>query len=89
MQTHTHTCTVQAHMKKKKEKKLGGSSLQIRTLFPPTVEGSTAFKGILKSSTPDNLLEAQSGLAHLERDPLHGSSPLLAASAPTLLVLGC
>lgn len=76
--THSHTCTIQTHPKKEKEENVGGSSLQTRVPHPPTVDSGMVFKGILESSTPDSLLEAQSGLAHT--DPLHRSSPLLATS---------
>lgn len=37
--------------------------------------------GIFNSSTPDDLPETPSGPAHIDGGSLHGSSPLLAASA--------
>lgn len=79
--TRSHTCTIQTHPKKGKEEKVGGSSSQTRVPHAPTVDSGMAFKGTLESSTPDSLLEAQSGLAHKLTSSCN--------KWPGILVLGC
>lgn len=90
MQTHIHTHAQYKHMKKDEEKKLWEDQIcRPESHILKQWKAAQLLKGIFKSSTPDNLPEAQSGLAHTERDPSHGSSPLFATGALACWFLVC